>query len=473
MNENSNSKKTILKKRWFWCILILLVVAIILAIVLIPKNEGNNNLGTQKIDDVMLPEFNKTATADEKILYDQNNVKITFKGISYGSYSVDVNLEFENNNSETLDFISGSTGLCKNAINEFMITDAYLSTSVDAGETVTDSISFNYDSLRLFGIDEIAEITLNFHINASDWDSDFKDIYTDSLIIQTSLYDSYDFSNNSRFLDRITSKAIESKYNSKILQKDTTKNSIVENLDIVSMIRMENKDGEESIMLETANTCGQDVKLKISDIKFNDTMVYDYSWSTDDIINNKRGILDINLSSLEDEDAAKNIDKIEKISFKVSILDSNFQEATSQEVTYEINPASSIISTEETNTTSTSNSTSVSTTEPTITTNSSSSSSTNSNIDNSTNSTGISQEFKDAMDSYEAYMDEYVEFMKKYNANPTDPTLISQYSTMLQKYSEQVSAFDKWNSADMTTEETSYYIEVQTRVSQKLLEVTQ
>ena len=473
MNENSNSKKTILKKWWFWCILILLIIVIILAIVLIPKNEGNNNLGTQKIDDVMLPEFNKTATADEKILYDQNNVKITFKGISYGSYSVDVNLEFENNNSETLDFISGSTGLCKNAINEFMITDAYLSTSVDAGETVTDSISFNYDSLRLFGIDEIAEITLNFHINASDWDSDFKDIYTDSLIIQTSLYDSYDFSNNSRFLDRITSKAIESKYNSKILQKDTTKNSIVENLDIVSMIRMENKDGEESIMLETANTCGQDVKLKISDIKFNDTMVYDYSWSTDDIINNKKGILDINLSSLEDEDAAKNIDKIEKISFKVSILDSNFQEATSQEVTYETNPASTITSTEETNTTSTSNSTSVSTTEPTITTNSSSSSSTNSNIDSSTNSTGISQEFKDAMDSYEAYMDEYVEFMKKYNANPTDPTLISQYSTMLQKYSEQVSAFDKWNSADMTTEETSYYIEVQSRVSQKLLEVTQ
>ena len=470
---NENSKKTILKKWWFWCILILLVIAIILAIVFIPKNEGNNNLGTQKIDDVMLPEFNKTATADEKILYDQNNVKITFKGISYGSYSVDVNLEFENNHSETLDFISGSTGLCKNAINEFMITDAYLSTSVDAGETVTDSISFNYDSLRLFGIDEIAEITLNFHINASDWDSDFKDIYTDSLIIQTSLYDSYDFNNSSRFLDRITSKAIESKYNSKILQKDTTKNSIVENLDIVSMIRMENKDGEESIMLETANSCGKDVKLKISDIKFNDTMVYDYSWSTDDVINNKKGILDINLSSLEDEDAAKNIDKIEKISFKVSILDSNYQEATSQEVTYEINPANTITSTEETNTASTSNSTSVSTTEPTITTNSSSSSSTNSNIDSSTNSTGISQEFKDAMDSYEAYMDEYVEFMKKYNANPTDPTLISQYSTMLQKYSEQVAAFDKWNSADMTTEETSYYIEVQARVSQKLLEVTQ
>ena len=89
------------------------------------------------------------------------------------------------------------------------------------------------------------------------------------------------------------------------------------------------------------------------------------------------------------------------------------------------------------------------------------------------NNNGLSEEFKNAMDSYESFMNEYVEFMKKYNANPTDPTLISQYSSMLQRYSEQVSAFDKWNSSDMSTEEASYYIEVQARVSQKLLEVTQ
>ena len=89
------------------------------------------------------------------------------------------------------------------------------------------------------------------------------------------------------------------------------------------------------------------------------------------------------------------------------------------------------------------------------------------------NNNGLSEEFKNAMDSYESFMNEYVEFMKKYNANPTDPTLISQYSSMLQRYSEQVSAFDKWNSSDMSTEEASYYIDVQARVSQKLLEVTQ
>lgn len=89
----------------------------------------------------------------------------------------------------------------------------------------------------------------------------------------------------------------------------------------------------------------------------------------------------------------------------------------------------------------------------------------------SNDSNGLSKEFKDAMDSYENFMNEYVEFMKKYQANSSDITLISQYATMVQKYSEQVSAFEKWNSENLTTEEAAYYIDVQSRVSKKLLEV--
>lgn len=77
------------------------------------------------------------------------------------------------------------------------------------------------------------------------------------------------------------------------------------------------------------------------------------------------------------------------------------------------------------------------------------------------------------MDSYEEFMNEYVEFMKKYEANPTDITLLSQYATMMQKYSEQISAFEKWESEDMTTKEAAYYVDVQARVTKKLLEITQ
>ncbi len=96
----------------------------------------------------------------------------------------------------------------------------------------------------------------------------------------------------------------------------------------------------------------------------------------------------------------------------------------------------------------------------------------NNNSSSSTsNNGGIRQDFKKAMDSYEAYIDEYIEFMEKYKANSTDLSLIGQYATVMKKYAEQVDAFEKWESEDLNTAEMSYYIEVQTRVSKKLLEV--
>lgn len=89
----------------------------------------------------------------------------------------------------------------------------------------------------------------------------------------------------------------------------------------------------------------------------------------------------------------------------------------------------------------------------------------------SSNNDGIRQDFKNAMDSYEAYMNEYIEFMKKYNSNSTDLSLMSEYATVMKKYAKQVNAFEKWESEDLNNAEMNYYIEVQARVSKKLLEV--
>lgn len=96
---------------------------------------------------------------------------------------------------------------------------------------------------------------------------------------------------------------------------------------------------------------------------------------------------------------------------------------------------------------------------------------TNNNGNNS--SSGLSPEFKKAMDSYESFMDEYIAFMKKYSdSNGTDMSLISDYSKYVSKYAEVCKDFEKWNSKDMSKEEASYYLEVQTRVNQKLLEIS-
>lgn len=89
----------------------------------------------------------------------------------------------------------------------------------------------------------------------------------------------------------------------------------------------------------------------------------------------------------------------------------------------------------------------------------------------STAATGIRPEFQQAMDSYEAFMDEYCAFMEKYSASDgSDLTLLADYADYMSRYADMMADFEAWDSEEMTTEETLYYIEVQTRVNQKLLE---
>lgn len=91
----------------------------------------------------------------------------------------------------------------------------------------------------------------------------------------------------------------------------------------------------------------------------------------------------------------------------------------------------------------------------------------------SNTNTGLDPDFKAAMDSYEEFMDDYVAFMKKYKANPNDLSLLADYSDYLSDYADFVEDFEKWDDEELNAAETAYYIDVQARVSKKLLEVAQ
>lgn len=84
---------------------------------------------------------------------------------------------------------------------------------------------------------------------------------------------------------------------------------------------------------------------------------------------------------------------------------------------------------------------------------------------------GMRPEFKEAMDSYEAFYDEYCDFMVKYKANPTDTKLITEYADMMKKVVDMDEKFKAWESNDLNNEELKYYIEVSSRIVQKMLEV--
>ena len=95
------------------------------------------------------------------------------------------------------------------------------------------------------------------------------------------------------------------------------------------------------------------------------------------------------------------------------------------------------------------------------------------NTSTSSGSTGLGKEFKEAMDSYEAFVDEYCAFMKKYSkSNGTDMSLLADYAKYVSKLSDMSSKFEKWNSGNMNSAEQKYYLEVQTRTSKKLLEAS-
>lgn len=93
--------------------------------------------------------------------------------------------------------------------------------------------------------------------------------------------------------------------------------------------------------------------------------------------------------------------------------------------------------------------------------------------ENESNSTDIHPDFKTAMDSYEKFFDEYVAIMKKYKSNPGDTSILADYTKYMGKYAQMMSDFEKWESEDMNDAELAYYLEVQGRITKKLLEVSQ
>lgn len=83
---------------------------------------------------------------------------------------------------------------------------------------------------------------------------------------------------------------------------------------------------------------------------------------------------------------------------------------------------------------------------------------------------GIRPEFKDAMDSCEAFFDEYVAFMQRFSEADNSLSLLADYADYMSQYAETMEKFSAIGEEDMSTEEALYYIDVSNRITKKLLE---
>lgn len=80
----------------------------------------------------------------------------------------------------------------------------------------------------------------------------------------------------------------------------------------------------------------------------------------------------------------------------------------------------------------------------------------------------VTPEFKEAMDSYEQFFQEYVDFMETYN-NSDDPTsLMGEYNDYMKQYTDTMAKLDDIDEDSLSEADKQYYVEVSTRISSML-----
>ncbi len=85
----------------------------------------------------------------------------------------------------------------------------------------------------------------------------------------------------------------------------------------------------------------------------------------------------------------------------------------------------------------------------------------------------VTPSFKETMDSYESFFDEYIVFMNKMmNGNAmTSMDYLNDYAAFMAKYEEAMEALDKMDTDKMSPADQAYYFEVMARIEAKLLKV--
>ena len=73
---------------------------------------------------------------------------------------------------------------------------------------------------------------------------------------------------------------------------------------------------------------------------------------------------------------------------------------------------------------------------------------------------GVTPEFKEAMDSYGAFFDEYVAIMKEYRESGNPASMMAEYGTYMQQYTETMSAISEIDKDTLSEADALYLAEV-------------
>lgn len=102
--------------------------------------------------------------------------------------------------------------------------------------------------------------------------------------------------------------------------------------------------------------------------------------------------------------------------------------------------------------------------------NKTSSSSSSSTTSSNSNSSSSNSQWRQVLSDYEAFMNRYVDFMKKYKNSSDTTSMLTDYTKPMKEYADWTQKIGDMKS-DLSGDDLNYYLEVMSRVTKKLSEV--
>ncbi len=265
-----------------------------------------------------------SATIEETVIIDEAGVKITATDLSYTDYSADLELLIENNTDRNLSFYAGTIGNSTNSVNGYMMSGGYIGEDVAAGMSVTTTVDFDIEALLMYGIEDIADITLGIEIEDENYD---EYLPLEQKTIKTSIADKYDYKKDT-FAGAMDNEAISTALGFTI--DSSTKEELVDKQGIKSLCAyaVTNKEGAQALLFEVINNSDKDQYVTIKEVELNGILAYGGRWDSQFINAGKRAVLYIDTSKIMDADMKTQygIDKFSKIAFTLGVHDSNHRQ---------------------------------------------------------------------------------------------------------------------------------------------------
>lgn len=210
-----------------------------------------------------------------------------------------------------------------------MIDVGYVNCEVEAGQSATDALTFDFNELNIYGITEIADMEIGFDIS----DDEYNSVYTGPVQIKTSAAESYDYTVNT-YQEILNNGAFENAFNSTVNYFSDDDLYSNYNICVTSAALMINSDGEPVLMFEIENNSQSEVVVSINDVSINGNIVREDHWSSDNINAGKKRLVDLQLTDLADgyEGDFSGISNASSISFTFSVGENWYEPADSQTI---------------------------------------------------------------------------------------------------------------------------------------------